>query len=223
MASSTSWVTSTMVLWSALLQAQQARPGAGHARSDRPPRRARPSAAPAGRRRGPGPPPPAGAARRRVRRVAAARSSGRGRRGRRARRPGGRSAARSHPSSRGTVAMLSAIVRCGKSPICWITYPMRRRSSCAGTVVTSSPATVIRPDVGSTSRLIIFRVVVLPQPDGPTRTDDLALADVQGEARHGGRRRTGIDLGDPLEADHRRGHGSPSGSGALAFPKEGSE
>jgi hypothetical protein len=34
----------------------------------------------------------------------------------------------------------------------------------------SSPATVIRPDVGSTSRLIIFSVVVLPQPDGPTST-----------------------------------------------------
>ena len=28
---------------------------------------------------------------------------------------------------------------------------------------------MIVPDVGSTSRLIIFSVVVLPQPDGPTR------------------------------------------------------
>src|ERR1700704_5152570 len=34
----------------------------------------------------------------------------------------------------------------------------------------SSPSIVIRPEVGSMRRLIIFMVVVLPQPDGPTRT-----------------------------------------------------
>src|SRR5918996_3309453 len=36
--------------------------------------------------------------------------------------------------------------------------------------MTSSPPIVIRPAVGSMSRLIIFIVVVLPHPDGPTRT-----------------------------------------------------
>src|SRR3954453_18843578 len=34
----------------------------------------------------------------------------------------------------------------------------------------SSPSMVIVPDDGSTRRLIIRMVVVLPQPDGPTRT-----------------------------------------------------
>jgi hypothetical protein len=32
----------------------------------------------------------------------------------------------------------------------------------------SSPSILIEPDVGSMMRLIIFMVVVLPQPDGPT-------------------------------------------------------
>ena len=32
----------------------------------------------------------------------------------------------------------------------------------------SSPSTAIVPSVGSISRLIIFSVVVFPQPDGPT-------------------------------------------------------
>ena len=35
-------------------------------------------------------------------------------------------------------------------------------------VVTSSPSITIRPWLGSIRRLIIFSVVVLPQPDGPT-------------------------------------------------------
>ena len=37
-------------------------------------------------------------------------------------------------------------------------------------VVTSWPSMKIRPVVGSISRLIIFSVVDLPQPDGPTST-----------------------------------------------------
>ena len=51
-----------------------------------------------------------------------------------------------------------------------MTYPIRRRSSTAGRDATSSPSIVIRPEVGSTRRLTIFMVVVLPHPDGPTRT-----------------------------------------------------
>jgi hypothetical protein len=35
--------------------------------------------------------------------------------------------------------------------------------------VTSSSSILIRPDVGSISRLIIFSVVDFPQPDGPTK------------------------------------------------------
>ena len=51
-----------------------------------------------------------------------------------------------------------------------MTYPMDRRSSAAGTAVTSLPPTVMVPEVGSTIRLIMRREVVLPQPDGPTNT-----------------------------------------------------
>ena len=64
--------------------------------------------------------------------------------------------------------MLSATLRCGNSPACWITYPMPRRSSCTGSVRMSVPSSHTVPPVGSTSRLIILSVVVLPQPDGPT-------------------------------------------------------
>src|SRR5882724_11504280 len=47
---------------------------------------------------------------------------------------------------------------------------MRRRNSTASTRITSSPSTTIVPDEGSISRLIMRRIVVLPQPDGPTNT-----------------------------------------------------
>ena len=36
--------------------------------------------------------------------------------------------------------------------------------------MTSCPSIVIRPPVGSIRRFTIFMDVVLPQPDGPTRT-----------------------------------------------------
>src|SRR5690606_1724155 len=47
---------------------------------------------------------------------------------------------------------------------------MCRRSSSGWRLRTSSPPMRISPEVGSTSRLIIFIVVVLPHPDGPTKT-----------------------------------------------------
>src|ERR1051325_7288130 len=41
--------------------------------------------------------------------------------------------------------------------------------SCTGSCcITSTPFTTIVPPLGSISRLIIFSVVVFPQPDGPT-------------------------------------------------------
>ena len=65
----------------------------------------------------------------------------------------GRSAGQ--PSSRGTTATLSPIVRWGNSPTCWITYPIRRRSRSGppGDVppVDQDPALV-----GSISRLTIL-------------------------------------------------------------------
>ena len=46
---------------------------------------------------------------------------------------------------------------------------MPRRSWWAGSVDTSRPSTVMRPLDGSISRLIIRSVVVLPEPELPTR------------------------------------------------------
>lgn len=65
--------------------------------------------------------------------------------------------------------MFSATVMCGKSPDDWIAYPTLRRSFTGSMSVTSSSLILIRPDVGSISRLIIFSVVDFPQPDGPTK------------------------------------------------------
>src|SRR3954462_6401176 len=42
----------------------------------------------------------------------------------------------------------------------------------------STPSMRIWPDVGSMSRLTILRLVVLPQPDGPTRTQILPAGTV---------------------------------------------
>src|ERR1700737_4376438 len=47
---------------------------------------------------------------------------------------------------------------------------MPRRNFTASTLVTSLPSTVSVPDVGSIILLIIRIDVVLPQPDGPTKT-----------------------------------------------------
>src|SRR5699024_1829468 len=47
---------------------------------------------------------------------------------------------------------------------------MPRRSRAGSIACTSSPSMVTVPEVGSIIRLIIRRVVVLPHPDGPTRT-----------------------------------------------------
>ena len=51
-----------------------------------------------------------------------------------------------------------------------MTYPMDRRSVVTGCCWMSLPSRRIVPSLGSTIRLIMRRVVVLPQPDGPTRT-----------------------------------------------------
>ena len=47
---------------------------------------------------------------------------------------------------------------------------MPRRSSTGSTVSVSRPLMKTLPDVGTTSRLIIRNVVVLPHPDGPSST-----------------------------------------------------
>src|SRR5664279_6048380 len=50
-----------------------------------------------------------------------------------------------------------------------MTYPMPRLSCTASWDSTSSPPTLMTPDVGSTNRLTIRSFVDLPQPDGPTK------------------------------------------------------
>ena len=142
----------------------------GRARSGRRRRTARPSAGWADRPRARGPRRRAAARHRR-----AGSGTGRGRspdRGRPARAAPCRSRWRAagEPRRRGTVSTFWPTVRCGNRPTCWMTYPMRRRSSTRSRVATSTPSTRIRPLVGSTSRLTILSDVVLPQPDGPTRT-----------------------------------------------------
>src|ERR671918_504870 len=47
---------------------------------------------------------------------------------------------------------------------------MLRLNFTGSCFMTSVPSTVIDPEVGSTKRLIIFIVVVLPHPEGPTST-----------------------------------------------------
>jgi len=51
-----------------------------------------------------------------------------------------------------------------------MTYPMRRRNATGSSFDVSSPSISIRPDDGSTMRLIMRRSVVLPEPDDPTST-----------------------------------------------------
>jgi hypothetical protein len=64
--------------------------------------------------------------------------------------------------------MLSATLRCGNNPACWITYPIVRRSATASVVRTSVPSTRTSPSSGSISRFTIFTSVVLPLPDSPS-------------------------------------------------------
>ncbi len=51
-----------------------------------------------------------------------------------------------------------------------MTYPIPRRSSDLSKVPVSLSSIRILPEVGSIIRLIIRRDVVLPQPEGPTKT-----------------------------------------------------
>src|SRR5438094_3192556 len=55
---------------------------------------------------------------------------------------------------------------------------MDRRSSVTSRVAASTPSMMICPPDGSMSRLTILSVVVLPQPDGPTRTQILPAGTV---------------------------------------------
>src|ERR1700690_4128778 len=55
---------------------------------------------------------------------------------------------------------------------------MLRRNSVTSRVAASTPSMRMRPLLGSMRRLTILRLVVLPQPDGPTRTQILPAGTV---------------------------------------------
>src|SRR5258705_39155 len=74
--------------------------------------------------------------------------------------------ARAVRRSRSPKATFSNTERCGKSAYAWKTIPSPRW--WAGRSVTSWPSIRTRPAVGSTKPAIRLRVVVLPQPDGPS-------------------------------------------------------
>src|SRR5262249_21160031 len=53
-------------------------------------------------------------------------------------------------------------------PMPWKTYPMRRRNVVMSAAPAGSPSMRTVPLSGSISRLMNFRVVVLPEPEAPT-------------------------------------------------------
>ena len=55
--------------------------------------------------------------------------------------------------------------------------------------------------VGSISRLTIFSVVDLPQPEGPTRQTSASARDLEVELVHRDGP-VGVGLADPFETDH---------------------
>ena len=74
-------------------------------------------------------------------------------------------------------------------------------------VAMSRPSIRIRPDVGSISRLTILRLVVLPQPDGPTSTQILPAGTekLRSLTAPGPVSPAVVVLGDVLELDGRAG------------------
>ena len=65
-------------------------------------------------------------------------------------------------------ATLSSEDRCGKSAKCWKTVVVARL--CGGRSTSDWPSSTMSPSVGNSWPPIIRSVVVLPQPDGPSRT-----------------------------------------------------
>ncbi len=85
--------------------------------------------------------------------------------------------------------------------------------------VTSVPLRRRVPAVGSTSRLIIRRVVVLPQPDGPDQHADLPARHLEVQRVHRDRP-VGVPLRHAVEHDHRvavaRVHAVPTPGSAVS-------
>ena len=72
------------------------------------------------------------------------------------------------PSIFSPKATLSRTLRCGKRAKCWKTVVVGRL--CGGRPTSDCPSRTMSPSVGNSCPPIIRSVVVLPQPDGPSRT-----------------------------------------------------
>ena len=79
-----------------------------------------------------------------------------------------RTSARGSLRSRRPKAMLSKTFICGYSAYSWKTIATSRR--CGATSLTTSPSIAISPAVIVSSPAVIRSAVVLPQPEGPTKT-----------------------------------------------------
>src|SRR6266478_959597 len=77
--------------------------------------------------------------------------------------------------------MLARTFMCGYSANSWNTNAMSRWDARLN--VTSSPPSRIRPDVGNSRPAIMRSVVVLPQPEGPSRQKNSPLRTVNVESR----------------------------------------
>ena len=168
-------------------------------------RTARPSAAPAGRRRARGPRRPAGAGRPR-----AAPGSGRGTSS------GSRPTRSSSSSTRAAMRSLSQPSSRGTVPDVGADGLVREQPDLLDHVADAAPQ-LHRIDVGDvvaveedparasarSSRLIIFSVVVLPQPDGPTSTQTSPAGTSSDELARPRPDRSGT-LADRVESDHGR-------------------
>ena len=70
----------------------------------------------------------------------------------------------------GINSIFSFIVMCGNNPTFWITYPICLLNWIVSSLAIKFPFMNIDPSVGFINLLIIFNVVVLPQPLGPINT-----------------------------------------------------
>src|SRR5260370_2516462 len=77
--------------------------------------------------------------------------------------------------------MLARTLRCGERAKSWKTKAMSRCEACLK--VTSSPPSRMRPEVGNSRPAIIRSVVVLPQPEGPSRQKKSPSRTVKEEPR----------------------------------------
>ncbi len=80
----------------------------------------------------------------------------------------------------------------------------RCRARAARLKVTSSPSSRMRPEVGSSSPAIMRSVVVLPQPEGPSRQKNSPSSTTKSELLHGDEVAEGLVQFVDLDPRHRR-------------------